>query len=233
MKVKILHLYYDLMNLYGEYGNVKVLERHLQDQGFAVKVDNKTLGDELNFSQYDFIYIGCGTEKNLEHVSKHLANYREDIKEYIEKNGLILCTGNSFEMFGKSIDDKEMLNIFEYTVKRLKDRKTSDIIYTSDILTNKIVGFVNKMGEIENNYHNLFKVEFGIGCNKDNKYEGVYYKNFFGTYVSGPILARNPELLKLFVIKLCEKENIKYKEIKYENEEKAYKLVLTELEKRK
>ncbi len=233
MKVTILHLYYDFMNLYGEYGNVKVLEKHLHDQGFAVKIDNKTVGDKLNFSQYDIIYIGCGTEKSLEYVSKHLANYIDDIKDYIEKNGLILCTGNSFEMFGKSIDDKEMLNIFEYTVKRLKDRKTSDIIYTSDILTNKVVGFVNKMGEVENNNYHLFEVKFGIGENNENKYEGVYYNNFFGTYVTGPILARNPELLKLFVIKLCSKKDIIYKEIKYENEEKAYNLVLTELENRK
>ena len=42
----------------------------------------------------------------------------------------------------------------------------------------------------------FFKVELGIGENENNDYEGVKYKNFYGTHVSGPILARNPELLE-------------------------------------
>lgn len=61
--MKILHLYYDLMNLYGEYGNVVVLVKHLEDQGEEVIVDKKTIGDQIDFTQYDFIYCGSGTEK--------------------------------------------------------------------------------------------------------------------------------------------------------------------------
>ena len=56
--MKILHLYYDLMNLYGEYGNVVVLAKHLEDQGEEVIVDKKTIGDQIDFTQYDFIYCG-------------------------------------------------------------------------------------------------------------------------------------------------------------------------------
>ena len=46
----------------------------------------------------------------------------------------------------------------------------------------------------------FFKVELGIGENENNDYEGVKYKNFYGTHVSGPILARNPELLEKMVV---------------------------------
>ena len=48
-------------------------------------------------------------------------------------------------------------------------------------------------------YHNMnpfFKVKFGIGENENNDYEGVKYKNFFGTHISGPVLVRNPEFLQ-------------------------------------
>ena len=62
--MKLLHLYYDLMNLYGEYGNVVVLKKHLEDQGFDVSVDKKTINEEINFEEYDFVYCGSGTEKN-------------------------------------------------------------------------------------------------------------------------------------------------------------------------
>ena len=64
MEIKLLHLYYDIMNLYGEYGNIKILEEHLKDQGYTVMVDKKTLGEEKNLEEYDFIYMGCGTERN-------------------------------------------------------------------------------------------------------------------------------------------------------------------------
>ena len=62
--MKILYLYHDLMNLYGESGNIRALERHLTDQGETVTVDRKTLGDELSFDGYDFLYMGAGTERS-------------------------------------------------------------------------------------------------------------------------------------------------------------------------
>ena len=63
--MKILHLYPDFMNLYGEYGNMRVLQRHLQDQGVTVTLEEKTVTDDsLDFSDVDFIYIGCGTERS-------------------------------------------------------------------------------------------------------------------------------------------------------------------------
>ena len=52
--MKILHLYYDLMNLYGEYGNVAVLAKHLEDQGEKVIVDKLTIGDKIDFTDYDY-----------------------------------------------------------------------------------------------------------------------------------------------------------------------------------
>ena len=78
----------------------------------------------------------------------------------------------------------------------------------------------------------FFEVAFGIGENENNDYEGVKYKNLYGTHVSGPILVRNPELLKMFVKILCQKKNVKYKEMEYKNEEEGYNLVLNELKNR-
>ncbi len=84
MEVKILHLYYDIMNLYGEYGNIKILEKHLQDQGFEVTVDRKTIGDEKNLSQYDFIYMGCGTERNQEFIMQDFMKEKDELKQLME-----------------------------------------------------------------------------------------------------------------------------------------------------
>lgn len=235
MVIKILHLYYDLMNLYGEYANLKILEKHLNDQGFEVIIEKKTIKEEIQFENYDLVYIGAGTEKNEAIILNDLIKYKEDIKNYIDKQKFIIATGNSFEIFGKTIDGKEGLNIFDFEVTRTSDRITSDVIYTSNYFEDKVVGFVNKMGNVVHNINPLFTVEFGIGTNENNDYEGIKYKNFYGTYLLGPILLRNPYLLKKLVADICKLKNDKfvYKVKKYKNEEEGYKLVLNELEKRK
>ncbi|MBQ5805419.1 MAG: hypothetical protein IIW22_06565, partial [Erysipelotrichaceae bacterium] len=61
--MKILHLYPNLMNLYGDYANVTLLCRHLKDQGIPVVIDRKEVEDTINLMQYDFIYLGSGTEE--------------------------------------------------------------------------------------------------------------------------------------------------------------------------
>ena len=62
--MKILHLYHDIMNLYGEYANVSALERMLEKSGVKFTTDRLTLFDNADLGDYDFIYIGSGTEKN-------------------------------------------------------------------------------------------------------------------------------------------------------------------------
>lgn len=216
-------------------GNVSILKKHIEDQGIEAIIDKKTLGNEIEFNDYDVIFIGAGTERNLDVSLNDLKRYKDSLKEFIDKEKIVFLTGNSFEMLGKSIDEVEALNIFDFEVKREKDRKTSDIIYKSKFLNNEIVGFINKSTRIYHNMNPLFEVEFGIGENENNDYEGIKYKNVYGTHVSGPILVRNPEFLKYLVETICKKRNsnFKYKEIDYRNEEEGYKLVLGELENRK
>ena len=110
--IKMLHLYYDIMNLYGDYGNVSILKKHLEDQGFEVILDKKTIEDYVNIDEYDFIFIGSGTERNLDVVLNDINKYKEKLKEYIDKEKVILLTGNSFEMFGKSIDETDAMRYF-------------------------------------------------------------------------------------------------------------------------
>ena len=93
MEIKLLHLYYDIMNLYGEYGNIKILEQHLKDQGCEVIVDKKTINEDINFEQYDFVYIGSGTEKNQEIILKDIMEkHKDELKNAIEQEKVILLT---------------------------------------------------------------------------------------------------------------------------------------------
>ncbi|MBR3888536.1 MAG: glutamine amidotransferase [Clostridia bacterium] len=234
MNIKVLHLYHDILNLYGDYGNVVILKKHIEDQGNTVTLEKKSIGEEYDPNNYNFVYIGAGTERGLDRVLKDIKLHKEQFKKFIDDRKYILATGNSFEMFGKKIEEEEALNIFDYEVQRDKDRKTSDIIYSSEYLKGKVVGFVNKSTRVYHNMNPFFKVEFGIGENEKNDYEGVKYKNFYGTHISGPILARNPELLQTLVLGMCKdlSRDFKPKKIDYTNEQRGYELVLEELTKR-
>ncbi len=234
MVVKILHWYYDIMNLYGEYGNIKIIEKHLQDQGVQSIIDKKTVNEHINLDEYDFIYIGAGTEDNQTFVMNDMKKYAEALKKYIDSEKVALFTGNSYEMLGKKINEEEALGIFDFETKILEDRITSDVIYKSKFFKNRAVGFVNKMTNVTHNLNPLFEVEFGVGENQNNDTEGIKYKNLYGTHLTGPLLVRNPEILEKTVRLICMQKDRNYvcKKIKYTNEKEGYELVLNELKNR-
>lgn len=58
-ELKILYLYPDLLELYGDYGNIQVLRYRLEQRGFKAIVDSYSIGDsQVNFSNYDFVFAG-------------------------------------------------------------------------------------------------------------------------------------------------------------------------------
>lgn len=232
MEIKILHLYHDIMNLYGEYGNIKILEKHLKDQEIDVTVDKRSIGEEIHFEDYDFIYIGCGTERNLNTILKDLMNKKDSFIKAIENGVTMLFTGNSFEILGKTIDESEALGVLNFNVTHQNKRITTDAICTSPVFKDKIVGFINTSSIVTNNEKPLFSYDY----NTENlETDGVFYKNVIGTHLIGPLLIRNPEILEYFIEKICtnKDKNFKLKEIEYTEEIEGYRLVLNELENRK
>ena len=83
-KIVICHLYYDLMNLYGELGNIKALAQNFALQNLEVEVINVTINEPINFKDYDFIYIGSGTEEMRDLVLQDLLNYQEELKTILK-----------------------------------------------------------------------------------------------------------------------------------------------------
>ena len=232
MEIKILHLYYDLMNLYGEYGNTKILEKHIKDQGFEVVIDKKTIGDIKNFEDYDFIYIGSGTEKNQKAMLEDILKEKIKFITAIENGKVMLLTGNSFEILGKKIDDEKALDLLSFRTEHIDKRITTDAICISNYFKEKIVGFINTSSIVKDNENPLFKYEY----NTENlETDGIIYKNVLGTHLIGPLLIRNPEILEYVIKKICTKkdEKFEYKKIEYKEEKEGYELVLKELENRK
>ena len=102
MKVKILYLYPDYMNLYGDNGNVRIMDRRLKDQGFEVEIEGRTITEpKIEVSGADFIYMGSGYETNRNYAADHLKRSLDDLVKAIDDGVPMLFTGNSYDILGK------------------------------------------------------------------------------------------------------------------------------------
>ncbi|MBE6734483.1 MAG: hypothetical protein E7563_03960 [Ruminococcaceae bacterium] len=200
MKARILYLYYDIMNLYGENGNIRMMERVLKEKGAEVVIDRKTITDtEIDFTEFDFIYCGCGTELSRNACLEHLRGFESSLKTAYENGTVMLFTGNSYEMLGESLTtadgvEREGLGIFDFTVKEQGTKRysgdvTFNCTYTGD---ETLIGYINKCSEVQGIKAPLFNVTSVVGTVKEGA-EGLREKNFFGTQVIGPVTVKNPK----------------------------------------
>lgn len=220
-KIKIAHLYYDLMNLYGENGNVKALEKYLKMQDFDVEIFNLTINDKIDFNKYDIFYIGSGNNENFNIVLKDIKKYKKNIENVLNDKFFII-TGNALNLFGKTYKDKkkvyDCLGVLDYSSKEKRKRIVGEQIFRSRIINKEIIGFENRSSKLIKIHEKmLFEVIHGNGI-----LEGIKHNNFYGTYLLGPILIRNPYFTEYITKEICKKYNIKYKQIYNNLEIKAY-----------
>ena len=207
--INLLNIYHDLMNLYGDWANIKTLELELTARGYEVVVDKKSVGDEFNVNAYDFVYIGSGTERSLIACLSDIMRYKDSFISCIENGTHILATGNSHELFGRAITDTKgerhrALDLLNFETIQGDRRITGDCVCKASFLQDKLIGFINRASQGQTgDIPRPFELELGTGADDKSKKEGIQYNNLLGTYMTGPILVRNPPLMKYFADKLA------------------------------
>lgn len=203
MELKLLHIYGDVMNLYGEYANMEVLSRFLREAGHTVSVTNLSLYDTFDIADFDFYYMGAGTERKQKLALSELMKYRAALKTAFDAGKPMLFTGNAFELLGKSVTDAEgrefeALGLADFTTVETNRRITGDVLADMDGENEPIVGFMNKCSRTVGVTAPLFRITMGFGNEKTCGDEGWHEKNCYGTHLTAPLLAKNPMLLKRF-----------------------------------
>ena len=210
MKITIGYLYYDLLNLYGDSGNIKTLKYHLEEQGIDVDIKNISVGDKKDFSDIDLIYIGSGTNDNTIVALEDLKKDKKKLEKYIKDKKFILATGNSVELFGNYIllSKKKIktLGVLDYVCMKEK-RIVKDVNISTNLIEDKIIGFENHDGKVITVDDDIIKID-----------------NFYGTYIIGPLLVRNPKFCSYFIKELItsKDKDFKFKDENYDLDIKAY-----------
>ncbi len=200
MNIKITQLFPDLLNLYGDSGNIEVLRHRLQWRGIDVKINEHTKDmTELDLSDTDILFIGGGGEAEERIVASRLGEYRDIIKDYIDRNKTLIAVCGGFMLLGKYYADGDEkipgADILDIYTEKSEQRFVGDTVIKSDIVGTTIVGFTNHGGYTHTeNYDNLGEAISGYGNGTENKGEGIIYKNVYGTYLHGPLFPKNPKL---------------------------------------
>ena len=201
MRIEIL--YPEVCNLFGDSGNVRVLERLLPE----AEVLRTPFGAAPRFltEEVSLVYMGAMTERTQERILPLLMPHREAIQKQVESGTVFLCTGNAFELFGTAIENEDgsriqCLDIFPMTAKRDRNARHNSI-FLGEFEGEAVTGFKSQFSmahtdDETNEKNGLFRVTKGVGLGRGASFEGVRYRNFFGTYLIGPLLVMNPPFAK-------------------------------------
>ncbi|HHY29587.1 MAG TPA: glutamine amidotransferase [Syntrophaceticus sp.] len=217
MRIRVCHLYPDLFNLHGDRGNLIVLCRRAEWRGIQVDVDDVSLGEKSSFIDYDFIFLGGGAEQYLDIVVKDLQVKKPCLLEAVEEGTVLLGVSLGFQVLGAhfSAQDGTVFpgaGIFDAHAEAKVDRMKGNILLelaadlqeevrrVGDTPLTTVVGYENHSGRtFLGDAQPVGSVLKGWGNNGEDKTEGAVYKNAFGTYLHGPLLAKNPHLADLLL----------------------------------
>lgn len=200
----VAHLYPELLNLYGDKGNISSFIMRGQWRNIEINVIEYGMGDEINFSETDIIFLGGGSDREQRLVCNKLNEIKSSFQQYVENDGNVVAICGGYQLLGQyyktGSETIQGLGILNIVTNSGDGRLIGDIVIETTLFEQKIVGFENHAGRTDIGDHiPLGTVLSGNGNNGIDKTEGVIYKNVIGTYLHGPLLPKNPQLCDMIL----------------------------------
>ncbi|MGL4572353.1 MAG: type 1 glutamine amidotransferase [Clostridium sp.] len=206
MELNICHLYPDLLNVYGDVGNILILKSRAESRGITVNIHNVSINDDFNADDFDIVFFGGGQDYEQSIVSDDLKNNKTvELTRYVEDSKVLIAICGGYQLLGKYYrapngEKLEGLGILNIYTEGGDTRFIGNTIIHNDEFNQTYVGFENHSGRTYiNDLKPLGKVIEGYGNNGEDGHEGCIYKNTFGTYFHGSLLSKNPELADKFL----------------------------------
>lgn len=192
------------MNIYGDDGNVLVLQRRLQWHGYSPKIIQYNVGDSFP-DKVDIIVGGGGQDSGQEKIHADLLTIGPKLQSLADSNTPMLLVCGLYQLFGhffQTLDGKKLegIGVLDVTTYGKTERLIGNIV-TESSQFGEIIGYENHSGQtfLGGNASPLAIVQIGAGNNIRDGHEGAIYKNVIGTYLHGSILPKNPRLADFFI----------------------------------
>lgn len=202
MLLKVCHLYPDLLNLYGDQGNVLALVCRLRWRNIGVEIRRVNQGDTVDFREMDVLFLGGGSSRGRDLAAGELKKQKEPLRAAVEEGLVILAICGGYELLGHYYRNPEGriipgLGLLDFYTEAGPERLVGDIAIEMTIYGKPVpvTGFENHAGRtFLGRTKPLGRVLAGYGNNGQDSTEGAHYKNVFCSYLHGPILPKNPGL---------------------------------------
>ncbi|MCD7871920.1 MAG: glutamine amidotransferase [Clostridiales bacterium] len=206
MKINIAHLYPDLLNLYGDSGNILCLKNRILSRGIECCVTKLNSKKDFIFDNYDIIFIGGGQDFEQSLVLSDLsAGKIYSLNDAVQNGAVVLAVCGGFQLLGRyyetySGERMEFTGILDFFTVGKNKRLIGNYEFKTEEKI-RIIGFENHSGRtfLGSGVKPLGKVIKGYGNNGKDKTEGAKYKNTFCTYCHGPVLPKNPDFADLLI----------------------------------
>lgn len=200
--LKVCHLYPDLLNLYGDRGNVMAFVRRCQWRGIEVAVHRTNLGNPIDFGEMDFLFLGGGSDREQNLMAGDLEKRRELLQVAVEEGLVVLAICGGYQLLGqyyRTLEGRIIpgLGLMDFYTEAGEKRLIGNVAVEVEVGGEpvKVTGFENHAGQtFLGQISPLGRVLAGYGNNGWDGTEGARYKNVFCSYLHGPLLPKNPRL---------------------------------------
>lgn len=212
--LRICHLYGNLLNTYGDNGNLLLLQYYAKQMGIQTETEIISIYQPFDEQKYDLVFFGGGQDFEQLIVSKDIQDKKENLIKYIENDGVVLAICGGYQLLGHyyiGANGEKIAGISaldHYTLSQDNNRFIGDIEIFNEDLQLSLYGFENHNGRtfLGKDERPLGKVVTGNGNNGEDSTEGAIYKNTYCSYFHGPLLAKNEELAKHLIRLAVEKK---------------------------
>jgi lipid II isoglutaminyl synthase (glutamine-hydrolysing) len=201
MKLRLVALYPEQMNIYADRGNILFLRRRCEWRGIGFSYSASGPGETFDPAEHDLIYLGGGQDRDQRIVARDIVSTkRRAMGEAVDDGAAVLAVCGGYQLLGHGYqlaDERiEGLGLVELeTVRDPGPRLTGNVEIEVDLGTGpqRLSGFENHGGRTHlfGGAEPLGRVIRGFGNNGRDGLEGVRRANMIGTYLHGPLLPKN------------------------------------------
>jgi len=202
--IRLLQLYPDDMNIYGDWGNALVLKKRLERRGYDVELLSYNPGDVFP-DDVDLVVGGGGQDSGQARIEADLNDIAPKLKTMAEDGVPMLLICGLYQLFGHYFQTREGrridgIGILDVTTVGGNERLIGNIV-TKSAEFGEIIGYENHSGltMLGSGAIPFGKILKGAGNNGKDESEGARYINVIGTYLHGSLLPKNPKVADFLI----------------------------------